>query len=90
MMTISHALDWYRQMLWTAVLVGGPVILAGVVIGLVVAVLQAATQINDSAVSFAPKAVATIVVMVLAGPWMLNQLVEFTRAAFVAVATMHP
>ena len=81
-MTVAHALDWYRQMLWTAVLVGGPVILAGVVVGLVVAVLQAATQINDSAVAFAPKAIATIVVMVLAGPWMLSQLVEFARPSF--------
>ncbi|HEX6246212.1 MAG TPA: flagellar biosynthesis protein FliQ [Polyangiales bacterium] len=89
-MTISHALDWYRQMLWTAVLVGGPVILAGVVIGLVVAILQAATQINDSAVAFAPKAVATLVVMVLAGPWMLNQLVEFTRSVLQALAHTHP
>lgn len=89
-MTISHALDWYRQMLWTAVLVGGPVILAGVVIGLVVAILQAATQINDSAVAFAPKAVASLVVMVLAGPWMLNQLVEFTRSILQAIATTHP
>jgi flagellar biosynthetic protein FliQ len=89
-MTISHALDWYRQMLWTAVLVGGPVILAGVAIGLVVAILQAATQINDSAVAFAPKAVATLVVMVLAGPWMLNQLVEFTRSILQAIAQTHP
>jgi flagellar biosynthetic protein FliQ len=89
-MTIAHALDWYRQMLWTAVLVGGPVIVAGVVIGLVVAVLQAATQINDSAVAFAPKAVASLVVMVLAGPWMLNQLVEFTRSVLQAIATTHP
>ena len=89
-MTVAHALDWYRQMLWTAVLVGGPVILAGVAVGTVVAILQAATQINDSAVSFAPKAVATLVVIVLSGPWMLNQLVEFARAVFMAIATMHP
>ena len=89
-MTVAHALDWYRQMLWTAVLVGGPVILAGVAVGTVVAILQAATQINDSAVSFAPKAVATLVVMVLSGPWMLNQLVEFARSVFQAIATMHP
>jgi flagellar biosynthetic protein FliQ len=89
-MTIAHALDWYRQMLWTAVLVGGPMILAGVIVGLVVAVLQAATQINDSAVSFAPKAVATLVVMVVAGPWMLGQLVEFTRQVFEAIARTHP
>lgn len=89
-MTIAHALDWYRQMLWTAVLVGGPVMMAGVIVGLVIAVLQAATQINDSAVAFAPKALATLVVMVLAGPWMLNQLVEFARAVFEAIAHTHP
>ncbi len=89
-MTIALAIDWYRRMLWTAVMVGGPVIGAGVVIGLVIAILQAATQVNDSAVAFAPKAVATIAVLALAGPWMLAQLVEFTTAVFVAVGHLHP
>ncbi|MEY4510646.1 MAG: hypothetical protein RLZZ450_2768 [Pseudomonadota bacterium] len=89
-MTIALAIDWYRKMLWTAVLVGGPVIVAGVVIGLIVAILQAATQVNDSAVAFAPKAVATIVTIVIAGPWMLQQLVDFTTAIFVAVGRLHP
>ncbi|HEY6877734.1 MAG TPA: flagellar biosynthetic protein FliQ [Polyangiales bacterium] len=89
-MTVALAIDWYRRMLWTAVLVGGPVILAGVVVGLIVAIAQAATQVNDSAVSFAPKAVATIVTVVIAGPWMLAQLVEFTTAVFVAVGHLHP
>lgn len=89
-MTISSALDWYRQMLWTSVMVGGPVIAAGVVIGLIVAILQAATQVNDSAVAFAPKAIATIAAVALAGPWMLAQLVEFTTRVFVAIGRMHP
>ncbi|MDB4989008.1 MAG: flagellar biosynthetic protein FliQ [Myxococcaceae bacterium] len=89
-MSIAIAIDWYRKMLWTAILVGGPVILAGVVIGLIVAILQAATQVNDSAVAFAPKAVATIVTIVVAGPWMLAQLVDFTTAIFVAVGHLHP
>lgn len=89
-MTIALAIDWYRKMLWTAILVGGPVILAGVVIGLIVAILQAATQVNDSAVAFAPKAVATIVTIVIAGPWMLAQLVDFTTSVFVAVGRLHP
>jgi flagellar biosynthetic protein FliQ len=89
-MTIALAIDWYRKMLWTAVLVGGPVIVVGVVIGLIVAILQAATQVNDSAVAFAPKAVATIVTIVVAGPWMLAQLVEFTTAIFIAVGRLHP
>lgn len=89
-MSIALAIDWYRKMLWTAVLVGGPVILAGVVVGLIVAILQAATQVNDSAVAFAPKAVATIAVVVIAGPWMLAQLVDFTTEVFVAVGRLHP
>jgi flagellar biosynthesis protein FliQ len=89
-MTIALAIDWYRRMLWTAVLVGGPVILAGVVVGLIVAIVQAATQVNDSAVSFAPKGAAIIVTVVIAGPWMLAQLVEFTTAVFVAVGRLHP
>ncbi len=89
-MTIALALDWYRRMLWTAVLVGGPVILVGVIIGLIVAILQAATQVNDSAVAFAPKALATLAVLAIAGPWMMAQLVEFTTAIFVAVGRLHP
>lgn len=89
-MTVALALDWYRQMLWTSVLVGGPVIAVGVVVGLIVAILQAATQVNDSAVSFAPKAVATLATLAIAGPWMLAQLVEFTTAVFVAVGRLHP
>lgn len=89
-MTVSLALDWYRRMIWTAVLVGGPVIVAGVAIGLVVAILQAATQVNDSAVAFAPKALATLAAVIIAGPWMMAQLVEFTTAVFVEVARLHP
>lgn len=89
-MTISLATDWFRQMLWTAVLVGGPVMLTGVVVGFIVAILQAATQVNDSAVSFAPKAVAILAVLVVSGPWMLTQLAQFTSKVFVAIATLHP
>ena len=89
-MTVGLALDWYRQMLWTSVLVGGPVIAAGVVVGFVVAILQAATQVNDSAVAFAPKAVVTLATVAIAGPWMLAQLIEFTTRIFVAVGSLHP
>ena len=89
-MTVALALDWYRRMIWTAVLVGGPVIIAGVVIGLIVAILQAATQVNDSAVAFAPKAIATLVTLILAGPWMMAQLIEFTTAVFLELGRIHP
>ena len=89
-MTIATGLDWFRELLWTAVLVGGPAVLAGVAVGFLVAIVQAATQINDSAVSFAPKAIATVVALVVAAPWMLSQLAEFTSAAFAALGRIHP
>lgn len=89
-MTIALATDWFRHMLWTAVMVGGPVMATGVGVGFVVAILQAATQVNDSAVSFAPKAAAILAVLVLSGPWMLGQLAQFTSAVLMAIATLHP
>ena len=89
-MTIAAGLDWFRMLMWTATLVSAPVILTGLVVGLVVAVLQAATQVNDSALGFVPKAVASGIALVVAGPWMLSELVEFTGAALRAMGSIHP
>ena len=87
-MTALNALQWFQQLLWTAVLVGGPVVLAVVVVGLVIAVVQAATQVNDQAVAFGPKALVVVLTLVIAGPWMMSQLMQFTQAAFSAVGRM--
>lgn len=89
-MTASAGLDWFREMLWTAVIVGGPPVLAGLLVGLVMAVLQAATQVNDSAVSFAPKALATVSALAVAGSWMLARIAEFTTEALSAMSRIHP
>lgn len=89
-MTVATALDWFRQMMWTAILCAGPVVLAVVVVGLLVAIVQAATQVNDQSVSFAPKAIVAVVAMVISGPWMLSQLAQFTVAIFNAIARMSP
>ena len=87
-MTTAAALDWFRQLLWTAVLVTGPSVLATVVVGLIVAILQAATQVNDQSVAFAPKAIAIVVALVVGGPFMLTELVRFTHGVFAAMARM--
>jgi flagellar biosynthetic protein FliQ len=87
-MTAATALDWFRALLWTAVLVTGPSVLAAVVIGLVMAILQAATQINDQTVAFAPKAIAIVVALVVGGPFMLAELVHFTHGIFAAIARL--
>jgi flagellar biosynthetic protein FliQ len=75
-------------LLWTALLTAGPVVLATVVIGLITAILQAATQVNDQSVAFGPKAVAVVAVLVISGQWMLTQLTQFTLAVFSAMARM--
>ena len=56
-----------------------PILLAGLVVGLLVSIFQAITQIQEMTLTFIPKILATIVVLVVAGPWMLNQIVTYTQ-----------
>jgi len=86
--TEAAALQWFRDMLWTAVLTAGPVVLAVIAVGLVVAIVQAATQVNDQAVAFGPKAAAVMGVLALGAAWMLGNLQRFTQAAFEAMARL--
>ncbi|MFN3545401.1 MAG: flagellar biosynthesis protein FliQ [Thiobacillus sp.] len=60
-------------------LVSAPVLLATLAVGLVVAVFQAATQINDASLSFIPKVLAVFVTFALAGPWMLTVMTDYMR-----------
>jgi len=89
-MTVAHALDWLQRLLWTATLVGSPTVALLVVVGIVVSILQAATQVNDSAVGFAPKVIAVLVVLTVGGEWMLLRMRDFTMLALEAIATMGP
>ena len=62
-----------------AILVSAPLLLAALVVGVLVSLFQAATQINEMTLSFVPKLLVLVVVLLLAGPWMLELLVDFTR-----------
>ena len=59
-----------------------PVLLTVMVVGLVVSIFQAVTQINESTLSFVPKMVAAVVVFAVAGPWMISTIVDFIRRTF--------
>jgi flagellar biosynthetic protein FliQ len=87
-MNAPVATEWFQRLLWTAVLAAGPVVLATVIIGLITAILQAATQVNDQAVAFGPKAIVVVLTLVVTGPWMLSQLMQFTLAVFSAMSRM--
>jgi flagellar biosynthetic protein FliQ len=65
--------------LWTLLMVAAPLLLTVLVVGLVVSVFQAATQINEATLSFVPKVVAAVAVLAIAGPWMLATLVGYLQ-----------
>lgn len=56
-----------------------PILLAGLVVGLLVSIFQATTQINEMTLSFVPKILAVIAVIILTMPWMLNMILDYTR-----------
>lgn len=57
----------------------GPVLFAALITGLIISLLQAATQINEMTLSFIPKILAVVLVLVIAGPWMLSLMVDYIR-----------
>ena len=64
------------------VILAGPVLLCGLVVGLVVSVLQAMTQVNEITLTFIPKLAASVLALVVLGPWMLGRLVSYTTVLF--------
>ena len=68
-----------QQGLYLLLVVAAPVLIAVLVVGLVVSVFQAATQINEATLSFVPKIVAAVAVLAFAGPWMMTTLVEYLQ-----------
>lgn len=68
-----------------ALKVGLPIMLAGLVVGLVISVFQAVTQIQEMTLTFIPKILVTAAVLVVAGPWMLDQVLHYTEELYGAI-----
>ena len=84
-MEAQQVLTTGQNGLMMLLLVSAPVLLVVLVVGLVVSIFQAATQINEATLSFVPKVIAAVVVLTIAGPWMLSTLVEFIQATLQAI-----
>ncbi len=78
-MTPETVMTIGRQALELTLLVSAPLLLAALGVGLLVSVFQAATQINEMTLSFIPKLVAILVMLVHAGPWMITMMVDYMR-----------
>ncbi len=76
------------QTLWVTALIAGPVLVATLVVGLVVGVIQAATSVNEQTLSFIPKLAVTALVFVVLGAAMMGLLADFTREIMAQVADL--
>ncbi|MHB9099909.1 MAG: flagellar biosynthesis protein FliQ [Sulfuricella sp.] len=81
-MTPESVITIGRQAVEITLLVSAPLLLSALAVGLLVSIFQAATQINEMTLSFIPKLLVMFIVLVVAGPWMLNLIMDYTRRLF--------
>lgn len=74
-----------NQALYTALLVSAPVLGVALVVGLLISILQATTQLQEMTLSFVPKIVAVFIVIIIFGPWMLNVMTSFTYDLYTSI-----
>ena len=84
-MTPEAVMHLGRQAVEVALMLSGPLLFSALIIGLIVSVFQAATQINEATLSFIPKLIGTFTMLMLAGPWMLQVMIDFIRRLFESI-----
>lgn len=87
-MTTQEVITLGQQALYMTVLLSAPLLITALVVGLVVSVLQAATQINEMTLSFLPKLLAMFLVLIAAGPWMLALIVDYLQRILIRIGTV--
>ncbi|RMF69098.1 MAG: flagellar biosynthetic protein FliQ [Calditrichaeota bacterium] len=81
-MTTEFVIFWGQQTVKTAIIITAPILLGGMLVGLIVGILQSVTQIQELTLTFIPKMAAVILVILLLMPWMLEVLTDFAAQVF--------
>ncbi|NVE01846.1 flagellar biosynthetic protein FliQ [Massilia sp. BJB1822] len=79
-MRADLALQMLADMLWSGLLISAPLLAVTLGVGLLISVIQVVTQVQESSLSFIPKIIAAVIVLVVCGPWMLKRLLAFSTA----------
>lgn len=87
-MTPETVIEIGQYAMRTAIFVAGPMLIAGMIVGLVISIFQAATQINEMTMTFVPKILTVFLVLILTLPWTINQMMGFAEAMFNRIANM--
>lgn len=81
-MTVELVSQVSKQTFETILLVGGPVLVVSLIVGVLISIFQAVTQLQEMTVTFVPKIIAVFLTLLVALPWMIRVMVEFTRSIF--------
>lgn len=84
-MTPQTVIDIFSEALWLVILIASVLVMPGLLVGLLISIFQAATQINEQTLSFFPRLIVTLTALIIAGPFLLNKLIEFTRTLVASV-----
>ena len=87
-MTQEQVMGIFQQAIILAFKLAGPLLAVSIIIGLVIAIFQAATQIHEQTLTFVPKIVALALMMLLLGPWMITMLSDFMQNLFGMIPTL--
>ena len=78
-MTPEVAVDLFREALWLTTMMVAILVIPSLLVGLLVAMFQAATQINEQTLSFLPRLLVILLTLIVAGPWLVRELMEYTQ-----------
>jgi flagellar biosynthetic protein FliQ len=87
-MTPATVMDLARSTLTVTAMIAAPLLLTALVTGLLIGMLQAATQINESTLSFIPKLLVLVLALFITGPWILRVLIDFTHNLYAGIPAM--
>ncbi|MCA1248639.1 flagellar biosynthesis protein FliQ [Massilia sp. MS-15] len=87
-MTPETVMTMGRTAMEVTLMVAAPLLLVALIIGLIISIFQAATQINEATLSFIPKLVGIFIALVVAGPWMLSTMLDYMRGVFTGIPGM--
>ncbi|MCT4633752.1 MAG: flagellar biosynthesis protein FliQ [Firmicutes bacterium] len=87
-MSQDAVLDIFREAIITIIYAASPMLLVALGIGLLVAVFQATTQIQEQTLAFVPKVLGVFIVLILLGPWILGRILGFTEKIFLSMNTL--
>lgn len=88
MLDTALVIDMGREALWVSVLIAGPLLGIALAVGLIIGVIQAATSINEMTLSFIPKLVGLVLILIVLGSWQISVLVDFTRKIYERIPTL--